>query len=300
MNIVTLNQNETFNKQKDWDNNIIIISPDQLSNVVSAGVRDEIIRARDYLAENKLETCHNNYLATFSFDTKKGVEEDPETIALYSDFENFSIYVTEQKNEFIKRIKKLLNEHSTPSSLFMSLLESLTEYDHLNLEKVEDDIDALQEDAEEARDLSEIDTKTNVIRRELIDYKRRYDQLLNIIEFFTMHKNTIDSDEEQEKFGIIERRIPKLRNEVLYLKDLLTQLRDTCQAQFSKRQNTLMRVFTIVTAIFLPLQLLAGWYGMNLKMPEFAWTYTYPVVSGVCFVVIIGLCIFFHKKNWFK
>ena len=300
MNIKTITSTEKFNKKSDWKNNIIIITPDQLPLVVNKETEQEIVKARNYLAENKLETCEDNFLATFSFDTKKGTEEDPETIALYSDFETFSIYVTTQTEKLINKIESLLNKESTPSSLFMSLLAFLTEYDHLQLEKIEDNIDSIQEDAETEKDLSVLNNKVNEVRRTLIDYKRRYDQLLNIIEFFKMHKYTIDSDEEQDQFNIIDRRIPKLRNEVLYLRDLVTQLRDVCQSEFNIRQSSLMRAFTIITAIFMPLQLIAGWYGMNVSMPETNWKYTYPVIGSVCFVVTACLLIFFNRKNWFK
>ncbi len=40
-----------------------------------------------------------------------------------------------------------------------------------------------------------------------------------------------------------------------------------------------MSILTVVTTIFLPLTLIAGWYGMNFPgMPEFEWKYGYPAV----------------------
>ena len=76
-------------------------------------------------------------------------------------------------------------------------------------------------------------------------------------------------------------------------------MQDTYQAQLSIQQNDLMKVFTIVTAIFLPLTLLAGWYGMNfVNMPELHWRYGYPAVAGVSLAIVLGLVWFFKRKKW--
>ena len=59
-----------------------------------------------------------------------------------------------------------------------------------------------------------------------------------------------------------------------------------------------MKVFTVVTSIFLPLSLIAGWYGMNFRfMPELSWRFGYPLVFILsAAVVIICLCYFKKKK----
>ena len=61
-----------------------------------------------------------------------------------------------------------------------------------------------------------------------------------------------------------------------------------------------MRVFTVITAVFLPLSLLAGWYGMNFSnMPELQWKYGYPVFIVVSVAICVGLVVWFKKKKWF-
>lgn len=47
----------------------------------------------------------------------------------------------------------------------------------------------------------------------------------------------------------------------------------------------------------MPLQLIVGWYGMNLIMPEFNWAPAYPIVISVCVVFIVVVIIVFTKRN---
>jgi magnesium transporter len=58
-----------------------------------------------------------------------------------------------------------------------------------------------------------------------------------------------------------------------------------------------MKVFTVITTIFMPLTLIVGWYGMNFKyMPELNWKYGYLTVIIASILVVSG-CIFFFKKK---
>ena len=60
-----------------------------------------------------------------------------------------------------------------------------------------------------------------------------------------------------------------------------------------------MKVFTIVTVLFLPLTLLTGWYGMNfIHMPELQWRFSYPVLIAISLVVVLGLVWYFKRKKW--
>ena len=79
----------------------------------------------------------------------------------------------------------------------------------------------------------------------------------------------------------------------------MAHLREAYQSQLSIRQNDLMKVFTVITAVFLPLTLLTGWYGMNFAyMPELRWRYGYPVMIVLGAVIVAGLIYWFKRKKW--
>ena len=61
-----------------------------------------------------------------------------------------------------------------------------------------------------------------------------------------------------------------------------------------------MRVFTVITAVFLPLTLLVGWYGMNFShMPELDSPFAYPAFAAICGIIVIVLIIIFKRRKWF-
>ena len=69
-------------------------------------------------------------------------------------------------------------------------------------------------------------------------------------------------------------------------------------SQIEVQQNRVMSILTVVTTIFLPLTLIAGWYGMNFPgMPEFGWKYGYPTVIFISILIIILEILYFKKKK---
>ncbi|MCI9417768.1 MAG: magnesium and cobalt transporter CorA [Eubacterium sp.] len=95
-------------------------------------------------------------------------------------------------------------------------------------------------------------------------------------------------------------RVDRIKQEAQSLREYAMQVQDVYQSEISIHQNNIMKFLTVVTTIFLPLTLIAGWYGMNFyNMPELNWQYGYPVVSAISLLVIIVSLWFFKKKKFF-
>ncbi|MDY6941716.1 MAG: magnesium/cobalt transporter CorA [Pseudomonadota bacterium] len=67
----------------------------------------------------------------------------------------------------------------------------------------------------------------------------------------------------------------------------------------SHRMNQVMKILTIITAIFVPLSFMAGLYGMNFEyIPELHARNGYFVLLGVMAAVVVILLTIFRRKNW--
>ena len=67
----------------------------------------------------------------------------------------------------------------------------------------------------------------------------------------------------------------------------------------SHRLNNIIRVLTIITAIFVPLSFLAGVYGMNFEnMPELKSRTGYFVLLGVMGSIAAVLLLLFRRRRW--
>lgn len=67
----------------------------------------------------------------------------------------------------------------------------------------------------------------------------------------------------------------------------------------SLRTNEVMRVLTIFSIFFLPLNFIAGVYGMNFEyMPELHHKSGYFIVLAVMFTVAVGIYLWLRNKGW--
>ncbi|NJL24415.1 MAG: hypothetical protein HC902_04095 [Calothrix sp. SM1_5_4] len=69
----------------------------------------------------------------------------------------------------------------------------------------------------------------------------------------------------------------------------------------SRRTNEVMRVLTIFSCFFLPINFIAGIYGMNFEnMPELKSEYGYYLVLAGMAGVSLAIFLWFRSKGWLK
>lgn len=88
-------------------------------------------------------------------------------------------------------------------------------------------------------------------------------------------------------------------------REIDTSLMELYLSSVNNRMNEVMKVLTVVSAIFIPLTFIAGVYGMNFdrnaspwNMPELGWPYGYAFVLALMAAIGGGMTIFFRRRGW--
>ena len=137
------------------------------------------------------------------------------------------------------------------------------------------------------------------LRKRLMVLKKYYEQFLNVLDILIENENAIFDDKVLRSFRMLYRRTERRFQNVLNLRESVAQLRESYEAEVDISLNTTMKIFTVVTTIFLPLTLIVGWYGMNFDMPEYSWEKGYFFVSIISVLFMLAGILFFRKKKWF-
>ena len=82
------------------------------------------------------------------------------------------------------------------------------------------------------------------------------------------------------------------------LSDQLYLTLDVFLNKASYETNEIIKILTLLTALTTPTVLIGTWYGMNLKMPEYALPYAYPVASAVDILTTVGLIVWLRRRHW--
>ena len=180
---------------------------------------------------------------------------------------------------------------------FYDFLELLIHDDLETMQNYEKELDSIERqimsDAEDAPI-----SRNNEIRGDIRDLRIYYEQLLDLSQELEENENGFFKEEHLRYFRMFSNRVDRLYDAATHLRDFTIQLNDIYQSQLDVKQNRIMTVLTVVTTIFMPLTLIAGWYGMNFKyMPELESRFGYPTIIILSLAIIIGSLIFFKIKK---
>jgi magnesium transporter len=80
----------------------------------------------------------------------------------------------------------------------------------------------------------------------------------------------------------------------------ISALRSGFQMHAQDKTNRRLGLLTILSAIFMPITLLAGIWGMNFEtMPELKYTFSYPMALGFMALIGSGMYLYFRRTGWF-
>jgi magnesium transporter len=239
----------------------------------------------------------NGYFASFHVSDLRDAGKRDARVLVYLGKEEL---ILAAEKDGINALLRDIKRDESPVLAFVEFLTALTADDIDQLERVERDINDLDDGiVMTKRPMRNVGMRIIALRRELLTYKRYYEQLDVVLDSLAEDELTIYSKEETDKLAAIERRVRRLLESVSHLREGVTQAREAYQAQIDIEQNQIMKIFTVITAIFLPLTLIVGWYGMNFDMPEYHWAGGYPFVIALSAVVCVGLFVMFKQKKWF-
>ena len=208
------------------------------------------------------------------------------------------IFLDEDKviHPVLEKRKELKDiEEGQELGILLAVLNGLIEDEVPYLQKIEEKITELEDIliVQPPRDFPEVLTR---FRRAMTRLHGFYVQLLDVIEEIQGNLGERLSEEDETGWKMLASRVSRLHGYTENIRENLLQLHELYQAQIDISQNEIMTILTIVTTVFLPLSLLAGWYGMNFQnMPELK--EGYPGVIALSIIVVIVCIIFFKRKK---
>lgn len=137
------------------------------------------------------------------------------------------------------------------------------------------------------------------LRRQVYKVKKYLSPLRYIGDSLILNENEMLDKEDVVLFESINEKFQKLMGAIESLNQQLSLVRETYESEISNKTNQLMKIFTLVASIFLPLDLITGFFGMSFDViPLKHYYYAVYVISGIMIIIVCLLIILFKKKDW--
>ena len=245
---------------------------------------------------------------SYSFGTLKIIEaqvnnKSENRIAFYIT-ENITVIIgiADAEHTVYKIFQDAVNRFSTTEfsteKFFSAFIDSMINCDNKRLEETEFRINNMEDRILNEKEYKNFNEEVFEYKRKLLNLRNYYEQLIDIGEALSENENKIFDEDNLVYFLSFIRKAERLCLNVSMLRESIIQLRETYQSALDIKLNNTMKLFTVITAVFSPLTLIAGWYGMNFRyMPELNWRYGYLYVIALSVSILITCIIVFKRKK---
>ena len=248
----------------------------------------------------KAEVNYDSLTGTFSIPDRRDPSVQGETFAFALD-EKGVVFIddTGTAERIIQNIRRTKRWREPELGRFLyDFLDDIVRDDLRLLEKYEQELESIESGID--RDTAALDiSRSNAIRSDIRKLLFHYDQLIDLAQELEENENGFFDQENLRYFRLFLSRLERLYDTAASIRDYTMQIGEQYKAHLELKQNHIMTILTVVTTIFMPLTLITGWYGMNFRyMPELETEWGYPLVFGLCIVIITVSLIYFKKKKW--
>lgn len=178
------------------------------------------------------------------------------------------------------------------------LLDAMADNYYLLLERLEEEIEPLEARAMEdpdplvARDIQ-------ILKREILMLRRSLWPLREMVHHLSRDEHPLISEGTRVYLRDLYDHVIHLIEILETFQEMVAGTMEMFLSSISNRMNSVMKVLTIISTIFIPLTFIAGVYGMNFAhMPELDYPWAYPATLGVMGATALLMIRFFRRRGW--
>ena len=200
-------------------------------------------------------------------------------------------------HETVKRISANPKSYPTGADVLIALFETRVDFDADMIEdmtqkttQLSKSLSLQEADKDLLSEIKNLQEKTMLLRENIIDKQRTVASML---------RSDFIPTSLHPKLSMIIKDINSLVEHVKFSFDRLDYLQDTFLGYVNIDQNKIIKIFTIMSVIFMPPTLIASIYGMNFTfMPELNKQWGYPAAIGLMVLSVLIILFIFKRKKW--
>lgn len=178
-----------------------------------------------------------------------------------------------------------------------SLLDAIVDNYFVVLDKVQDDIDVLQDELVNNPTKDTL-PKIQKLKHHLIYLRKSIRPLREMIGSLQRFESDLINEGLRTYLRDVYDHTIQIVDSIETFRDIISGSLDIYLSSISNRMNEVMKVLTIIGTIFIPLTFIVGVYGMNFKyMPELDQKRAYPILRVIMLGIFVGMIRYFKKKK---
>jgi magnesium transporter len=159
------------------------------------------------------------------------------------------------------------------------------------LDRVEEEI--FQEEAGEeiVRDISNV-------KQEIINFRKIIRPQRQVLRDLERIKRRFLAEEHELYFDDVVDASERIWDMLENYKEVVEALEETNESVITHRLNNILRILTVFSVVFLPLTLISGIWGMNVRVPGEQSIHAFWIIMGVMLALLVTMVGFFRNRGW--
>ncbi|MDQ1086249.1 MULTISPECIES: magnesium/cobalt transporter CorA [unclassified Siphonobacter] len=289
-NVIWIDLQSANQEEEEWVENKYMVSFQTPQEIV------EIESSARFFEQNDSLNANSNFLSLDS----EGFRTYPVSMILRNGV-LFTYRRGDSKTfaDTVKRMKVTGDEtFQTGADIMILLLETRIETDADLLESISRDVSLLSKsltaDQKPRQELliriNTLQENTMLLRETIIDKQR---VLSNI------HRSSLFPDSHRERLRLILKDISSLLEYSTFNFERLEYLQNTFMGLVNLEQNQIIKIFTVVTIVFMPPTLIAGIFGMNFDtIPTTGHAFGFWLSLAMMLFSSVAVLGWFRRKHW--
>ena len=181
--------------------------------------------------------------------------------------------------------------------LLYHVLDDLFDYCFPILDKIGYKLDSIEDDMFEGRAEDVVRDISNV-KQEIISYRKIIKPERSTLRVLERQAERFLPEELDLYFDDIVDASERIWDLLDNYKEVIEGLESTNESVISHRQNDILRILTVFSVVLLPLTLITGIFGMNVRFPGFDTEAAWWGILGGMIATLAALLGFFRYKRW--
>lgn len=297
INVIGLNVVETIIKIGE----IFGLSPLVLEDIAQVSQRSKVEFTDNYLfslfkmiyrADPKVDKADK--------DTGEVLHEHLSILLLKNIVITFQENVGDVFDDVRRRLKENVGKIRTQGAdyLYYVLLDALVDNQLEILASIGDEVDEHEQFTIEATKVSM--DRLFKLRKQLLLIRAAVVPFKDIMVELQSEESEWISSEVKVYLSDVSDHVNHVNDLVVLYREMVNNIYEINMLTTGNKLNHIMAVLTVFTALFIPLNFMTGFYGMNFThFPGMKDPNAIPIFLSVSFIIVISMIVFFKKKKWF-
>ncbi len=181
--------------------------------------------------------------------------------------------------------------------IYYALADAIVDSNFVILDRLNDTLDEIEDEVLHRTETAQL-SRIFVLKKTLVSIRRVLSPQRDVFGLLSKRGHPCISDRAALYFRDVYDHLVRIHESIDSARDLLGNALDAYLSMVAQRTNEVMKRLTLLSAVFLPLTFLTGFFGQNFTALPFDNKTVMWIGIGLCGAIPIAMVLWFYRSRW--